>query len=113
MVARGGWRRERALAGDPERRPRGRSDDAVDAQAVTGLQAAHGGLGFRSEVAVGGEAERPLQTRDPARAFGFARRGRRGAPARGSAGAPVAAVMGPFRGGRSEGFALLDAEHAP
>ena len=41
--------------------PRGGPDDAVDGQAVAGLQPAHRGLCFGAEVAVGADVKRGLQ----------------------------------------------------
>ncbi len=70
---RGGGRGERGRVLHADHRPRGGADDAVDREAVAGLQTAHRGLGFRAEFAVDGELQRPLQPLDGGRARGGGR----------------------------------------
>ena len=55
---------ERARVVHADHAPGRRADDAVDGQAVAGLQAADSALGFRAEGAVDGEVQRLLQPRD-------------------------------------------------
>ena len=63
---RRGGRVQLALAGEPERAPGRGADDAVDFEAVRGLEVAHGGLGFGAEFAVDGDVEGFLQAPDRA-----------------------------------------------